>query len=92
MDLGVVIPKYLGMEIARKPYPSDVSDDEWALVAPYLACCPKTPASASIRCVKSSTACATSSRPVRNGARCRTICRLGRGLSASAALAGVGLL
>src|SRR5829696_4155090 len=23
--------------IARKPYPSDVSDDEWALVAPYLA-------------------------------------------------------
>ncbi|MDB5368782.1 MAG: hypothetical protein JWP20_340, partial [Roseomonas sp.] len=21
---------------ARKPYPSDVSDDEWALVAPYL--------------------------------------------------------
>lgn len=25
------------MSIARKPYPSDVSDDEWALVAPYLA-------------------------------------------------------
>lgn len=24
------------MSIARKPYPSDVSDDEWALVAPYL--------------------------------------------------------
>jgi hypothetical protein len=22
--------------MARKPYPSDVSDDEWALVAPYL--------------------------------------------------------
>ncbi|MDP9368658.1 MAG: IS5/IS1182 family transposase, partial [Chloroflexota bacterium] len=21
---------------ARKPYPSDVSDDEWAFVAPYL--------------------------------------------------------
>lgn len=21
---------------ARKPYPSDVSNDEWALVAPYL--------------------------------------------------------
>ena len=21
----------------RKPYPSDVSDDEWAFVAPYLA-------------------------------------------------------
>jgi transposase len=24
------------MDIARKPYPSDVSDEEWALVAPYL--------------------------------------------------------
>jgi hypothetical protein len=22
--------------MARKPYPSDVSDDEWAFVAPYL--------------------------------------------------------
>ena len=25
---------------ARKPYPSDVSDDEWALVAPYLTLLP----------------------------------------------------
>ena len=24
------------METLRKPYPSDVSDEEWALVAPYL--------------------------------------------------------
>ena len=24
-------------ELSRKPYPSDVSDEEWALVAPYLA-------------------------------------------------------
>ena len=23
-------------QLARKPYPSDVSDDEWAFVAPYL--------------------------------------------------------
>src|SRR4026208_536310 len=23
-------------QAARKPYPSDVSDDEWAFVAPYL--------------------------------------------------------
>jgi transposase len=23
-------------ELTRKPYPSDVSDEEWALVAPYL--------------------------------------------------------
>jgi transposase len=29
------------MEIARKPYPSDVSDDEWALIAPYLTLLPE---------------------------------------------------
>src|SRR5947199_10716267 len=28
------------MESARHPYPSDVSDDKWALVAPYLALLP----------------------------------------------------
>lgn len=27
--------------MVRKPYPSDVSDDEWALVAPYLALLPE---------------------------------------------------
>src|ERR671929_968785 len=26
---------------ARKPYPTDVTDDEWALVAPYLALLPE---------------------------------------------------
>ena len=26
-----------GMNHARKPYPSDVSDDEWSLVVSYLA-------------------------------------------------------
>ncbi len=26
---------------SRKPYPSDVSDDEWALVASYLTLLPK---------------------------------------------------
>jgi transposase len=26
---------------SRKPYPSDVSDDEWALVAPYLTLLPE---------------------------------------------------
>src|ERR1700759_1642109 len=29
------------MEIARKPYPSDVSDEEWALIAPYLTLLPE---------------------------------------------------
>ncbi len=28
-------------KIARKSYPSDVSDEEWALVAPYLALDPR---------------------------------------------------
>ena len=37
----VIIPKYLGMEITRKAYPSDVSDEEWALVAPYLSLLPE---------------------------------------------------
>jgi len=29
------------MNTARKSYPSDVSDEEWALVAPYLALLPE---------------------------------------------------
>lgn len=29
------------MQPARKPYPSDVSDEEWAFVAPYLALLPE---------------------------------------------------
>jgi len=29
------------MPIPRKPYPSDVSDDEWSLVAPHLALLPE---------------------------------------------------
>ena len=28
----------------RRPYPSDVSDEEWALVAPYLSLLPQTAA------------------------------------------------
>jgi transposase len=30
-----------GMATPRKPYPSDVSDEEWALVAPYLTLLPE---------------------------------------------------
>lgn len=32
---------WLGVSICRKPYPSDVGDDEWALVAPYLTLLPE---------------------------------------------------
>ena len=35
------MPKSSGMEPTRKPYSSDVSDEEWALVAPYLALLPE---------------------------------------------------
>jgi transposase len=28
-----------GRPVSRKPYPSDVSNEEWAFVAPYLALC-----------------------------------------------------
>jgi transposase len=31
---------YVGMETPRKPYPSDVSDQEWAFVVPYLTLLP----------------------------------------------------
>ncbi|ABC31272.1 Transposase and inactivated derivatives [Hahella chejuensis KCTC 2396] len=30
--------------ITRKPYPTDVSDEEWAFVAPYLALMPESSA------------------------------------------------
>jgi transposase len=35
------MPRFLGMLITRKAYPSDVSDEEWALVAPYLTLLPE---------------------------------------------------
>jgi transposase len=35
------MPRFLGMMITRKAYPSDVSDEEWALVAPYLTLLPE---------------------------------------------------
>ena len=45
------------MLIARKPYPSDVSDDELALVAAYPArCCRKNPGNGRTRCARCSTA------------------------------------
>jgi transposase len=32
----------MGIMIVRKPYPSDVSDEEWGLVAPYLCLLPES--------------------------------------------------
>jgi transposase len=31
----------LPAHLARPPYPTDVSDEEWAFVAPYLLLCPE---------------------------------------------------
>ena len=36
MDWAAGCSQVLGTMTARKPYPSDISDEEWALVAPYL--------------------------------------------------------
>ena len=41
MDLLWSALQVCGMTISRKPYSSDVSDEEWALVAPYLALLPE---------------------------------------------------
>src|SRR5881628_1002326 len=35
-------PQVSGMMTARKPYPSDASDEEWALAVPYLTLLPET--------------------------------------------------
>jgi transposase len=35
-------PQVSGMMTAREPYPSDVSDEEWALAVPYLTLLPET--------------------------------------------------
>jgi len=35
-------PQVSGMMTARKPYPSDVYDEEWALAVPYLTLLPET--------------------------------------------------
>jgi transposase len=36
------VPTFRGIRIVRKPYPSDVSDEEWGLVAPYLCLLPES--------------------------------------------------
>ena len=41
---------------ARHPYPSDVSDDEWAFAAPYLALVSEDAKQRKYRCGRSSTA------------------------------------
>ena len=66
------------METTRKPYPTDVSDDEWAFVAPYLTLMRPTRRSATTSCARCSTACAGWCAPGRRGGCCPTTSRRGR--------------
>lgn len=34
--IGAVLVQWKCMNTARKPYPSDISDEEWSLIIPYL--------------------------------------------------------
>jgi hypothetical protein len=61
----------------RKPCQSDVFDEEWALVAPYLTRLPKAAAGAGTACARSSKPCAGWCAPGRLGAGGRTILRPG---------------
>src|SRR5215217_6245191 len=63
----------------RKPYPTDVSDEEWSFVAPYLALIREdAPPSARTICARSSTPCAGSCAQVRLGGCCPTTSHHGR--------------
>jgi transposase len=42
----------------RRAYPSDVTDEEWLFVSPYLTLMRKTPRSAKTTYARASTACA----------------------------------
>jgi hypothetical protein len=45
--------------LSRKPYPSDVSDEEWALVAPYLTLLPEDAGQREHPCGRCPTGCGT---------------------------------
>ena len=61
----------------RSGYPSDVTDEEWAFVAPYFRCAKKRPSNGIILCARCSTAFAMWCAPAASGATCPTICRRG---------------
>jgi transposase len=54
--------------MTRKGYPSDVFDDEWVFVAPYLTLMREEACNGSTPYARCSTACATLCVPVRSGA------------------------
>jgi hypothetical protein len=68
----------------RTRYPSDVGDEEWAFVAPYLTLMREDAPSGSTRCVRSSTACAGWCAPGPSGACCPTTGPPGTGCTSRA--------
>ncbi len=64
--------------LIRNPDPSDVSDDDWAFVAPYLTRMTARPHSVSIAYVRASMAYVGSCVPVPQGGGGHTICRPGQ--------------
>jgi hypothetical protein len=52
----------------RKPYPRDVSDEEWAFVAPYLTLLPQDAGQRRYDLREALMECALSSRPAPMGA------------------------
>jgi hypothetical protein len=56
------------MNPSRTLYPTDVSDDEWAFVTPYLTLLPEDAGQRTYRLRESSTACAGSREQARLGA------------------------
>jgi hypothetical protein len=56
--------------LSRKPYPSDVSDEEGALVAPYLTLLPEGAGQREHPCGRYSTGCGTWSATAQPGERC----------------------
>ncbi len=63
---------------ARKPYPSDVSDEEWSLVAPYLTLMSEEAPQRDYKLRELFNALRYVIRYGSPGARCRTILHRGR--------------
>ena len=66
------------MSMSRKPYPSDVSDCEWALVAPYLTLLPEESAQRTHALREVFNGMRYIVKTGADGAGCRMTCRHGR--------------
>lgn len=78
------------MSICRKPYPSDVSDEEWSLVAPYLLLQREDAGQREHDLREVFNGLRYIVKRARHGVECRRSAALGCGVSTDAALAGGG--